>query len=143
MTLGGASLNALSLNRGNTLNGQPCGRVFQDPLQGLVHDDGSSGDAVLVLPSSIPSTLYCGTGSGNGTTRSHNRGRFYDGFMTRHLTVVDGVCRCRLGMVGAMFEMSGVYLVSNPLATSGLPGGPSGVLLNGDAKFSSIRTLFE
>ena len=98
VSLKGAGLNPASLNRGDSLNGQACGVIFQDALQGIVAGDGSSGSRVQILPSSVPSSLYCSASSSGGSPTS----RYMKGFMSRHMATIDAVCMCRLGAAGAM-----------------------------------------
>jgi hypothetical protein len=52
----------LSLNRGLSVDGQKCGVIFQDPLQGLPSPGLTNGQnsMVRVLPSAVPASLYCG-----------------------------------------------------------------------------------
>jgi hypothetical protein len=70
--LGGSNeASGVSLNRGLSFDGQPCGTVFQDPLQGLpVSGAGDSNIAVRVLPSAIPSGLYCDADTPHPTTET-------------------------------------------------------------------------
>jgi hypothetical protein len=54
--LTGSSLSPVQLNRGDSVNGEPCGTLFQDALQGLLSGDGGSGARIKLLPSAIPSS---------------------------------------------------------------------------------------
>ena len=129
-----AGLSAQALNSGTTLNGQPCGQIFQDPLQGLVAGVGDSGASLSILPSAIPSSLYCsfaygsttrGLGLSQGSVESENRptsARLFR-FLIRQFGAIDAVCQCRLGNVGALLMFSGVYFIDNEW-THGRVNGP-------------------
>jgi hypothetical protein len=103
--LTGNSVNAANLNSGTSLRGQRCGAVQQDAVQGVT--SGSIDAGLLLLPSSLPVGARCGGGTPLLAT-----------FATRNLAPIDAVCRCRLGAVGAVLELSGVYLVDNPSANA-------------------------
>jgi hypothetical protein len=120
--LSGGAISSVELNRGDIVNGVPCGTIFQDAYQGLVSGDGSSG-VPLMLPSSVPVSKHCGSGYEE---------EYISSFVHRHLGVIDGVCRCRLGIVGSMFEVGGVYFLWNMY----------GVITDGSAKSSMVLSSY-
>ena len=74
-----------------------------------------------LLPSSVPSSLYCelngdvgpvvrgsGGGGGGGATGSVWSSGI-SGLTIETIGAIDAVCRCRLGRIGAILEHSGVY----------------------------------
>lgn len=149
--LNGPSLSGTVLNRGDIVNGVPCGVIFQDAFQGLVvvpsapssssssaptssptsapsssptsaPSSSSFSSGTLILPSSVPVGKHCGTSSGS----------LAESYVLRHVSVIEGICRCRLGVVPTLLEVSGVYLFNNPL---------SGTLNVGDSVSSKLSEL--
>lgn len=112
------------LGSSGKVRNEPCGTVFPDTFQGTpVYDEGGTP---IIFPGSVPVSDYCfyqGPDDSGHTEGSYSQGDTWENdwayIMQTGLGAVDAVCRCALGRVGAMLEMSGVFF-SNPLFTQDL-----------------------
>lgn len=95
--------SGIQTHHGSSLNNVKCGTIYQDPTAAFT----SKGS---LLPSSYPVSSYCSDSYGNSTTP------LFQLHLVRHLAIIDAVCRCRLGVIGALFEYTGTY-VSESKAT--------------------------
>lgn len=114
------------LGSSSKVRGEPCGIVYPDVFQGT--PIYGPGETLQIFPGSVPVSDYC---LYSNQPSGHTEPSFQDGVpwqedwstvMIEGLGAVDAVCRCALGRVGAMLEMSGVFF-TNPTFTQNITSG--------------------
>jgi hypothetical protein len=143
VTLSSNSAEFLGSN-GKSRN-QPCGTVFPDSFQGTpVYNEG---ETPVIFPGSVPVSDYCYYGgpanSGHTEPDLEDGVEWQDGWSTvmqAGLGAVDAVCRCSLGRVGAMLELSGVFFTNPAFATSIVSG--TGIETNTTGRSALVQAAY-
>jgi hypothetical protein len=77
----------------------------------------AEGGVSTLLPSSVPSSLYCELNGENGGARPGGGGSAWKsgwgGLTVETLGTIDSVSRCSLGRIGAVLEHSGVFFFND------------------------------
>jgi hypothetical protein len=96
----------------------------------------AEGGVSTLLPSSVPSSLYCELNGENGGARPGGGGSAWKsgwgGLTVETLGTIDSVSRCSLGRIGAVLEHSGVFFFNDDYSVLYARLGPAQIAVAGE-----------